>query len=63
MSWRSDNEPGRAGEGNLGGPTIFSVLERTYRTPPVHGACGLVFGLGPGVAMGALLVAWTESEA
>ncbi|GHH79082.1 polyketide synthase [Kitasatospora indigofera] len=52
-----------AEEGNLGGPTIFSVLERTYRTPPTDGACGLVFGLGPGVAMGALLVTWTEPQA
>ncbi|MER6400115.1 PhlD [Kitasatospora sp. NPDC001603] len=52
-----------AEEGNLGGPTIFSVLERTYRTPPADGGRGLVFGLGPGVAMGALLVTWTSPSA
>ncbi|MFE2728745.1 PhlD [Kitasatospora sp. NPDC059327] len=52
-----------AEEGNLGGPTIFSVLERTYRTPPADGGRGLVFGLGPGVAMGALLVTWTDPQA
>ncbi len=50
-------------EGNLGGPTIFSVLERTYRTPPAAGGRGLVFGLGPGVALGALLVTWTDAKA
>ncbi|MFF2619684.1 PhlD [Kitasatospora sp. NPDC058046] len=52
-----------AEEGNLGGPTIFSVLERTYRTPPADGGRGLVFGLGPGVALGALLVTWNDPPA
>ncbi|MFE7525784.1 PhlD [Kitasatospora sp. NPDC057542] len=52
-----------AEEGNLGGPTIFSVLERTYRTPPADGGRGLVFGLGPGVALGALLVTWNDPQA
>ncbi|MFD5921718.1 PhlD [Kitasatospora sp. NPDC058201] len=52
-----------AEEGNLGGPTIFSVLERTYATPPTDGGRGLVFGLGPGVALAALLVTWTDPRA
>ncbi|MGY0466781.1 PhlD (plasmid) [Kitasatospora sp. cg17-2] len=52
-----------AEEGNLGGPTVFSVLERTYRTPPADGGRGLVFGLGPGVALGALLVTWIDPKA
>ncbi|MEV0532454.1 PhlD [Kitasatospora sp. NPDC050463] len=47
-----------AEEGNLGGATVFSVLARTHRTPPATGARGLVFGLGPGVALSALLVTW-----
>lgn len=47
-------------EGNLGGSTIFSVLDRTHRQdkPPVHGESGLVFGLGPGVSFAALTVTW-----
>ncbi|MGW6912386.1 PhlD [Kitasatospora sp. NPDC054939] len=49
-----------AEEGNLGGPTVFSVLARTHRTPPPAGARGLVLGLGPGVALGSLLVTWAE---
>ncbi|GAA2774594.1 PhlD [Kitasatospora cinereorecta] len=49
-----------AEEGNLGGPTIFSVLDRTHGTPPAHGDQGLIFGLGPGVTFGALLVTWTD---
>ncbi|MFJ9952149.1 PhlD [Kitasatospora sp. NPDC091207] len=48
-----------AEEGNLGGATVFSVLARTHRTPPAAGARGLVFGLGPGVALSALLATWT----
>ncbi|WP_051826724.1 3-oxoacyl-[acyl-carrier-protein] synthase III C-terminal domain-containing protein [Kitasatospora aureofaciens] len=50
-----------AQEGNLGGATIFSVLDRTYASSaPADGARGLVFGLGPGVTLGALLVTWTQ---
>ncbi|MEV6975250.1 PhlD [Kitasatospora sp. NPDC093806] len=48
-------------EGNLGGATVFSVLARTHRTPPAEGARGLVFGLGPGVALSALLATWSGS--
>ncbi|MEV7929051.1 hypothetical protein [Kitasatospora sp. NPDC088779] len=50
-------------EGNLGGPTIFSVLDRTHRTPPRYGQQGLVFGLGPGVTFASLLVTWTDPHA
>ncbi|MFB7949248.1 3-oxoacyl-[acyl-carrier-protein] synthase III C-terminal domain-containing protein [Kitasatospora phosalacinea] len=46
-------------EGNLGGATVFSVLDRTHRTPPRPGDQGLLFGLGPGVTAAALLVTWT----
>ncbi|MFI8081028.1 PhlD [Kitasatospora sp. NPDC086009] len=52
-----------AEEGNLGGATVFSVLARTHRTPPAAGARGLVFGLGPGVALSALLVTWADGPA
>ncbi|MFJ5231362.1 PhlD [Kitasatospora sp. NPDC088391] len=48
-----------AEEGNLGGATLFSVLDRTHRAPPRPGARGLVFGLGPGVTAAALLTTWT----
>ncbi|MER7671252.1 hypothetical protein ABTY61_22680 [Kitasatospora sp. NPDC096128] len=51
-----------AQEGNLGGATIFSVLDRTYATAPADGARGLVFGLGPGVTLAALLVTWTQPD-
>ncbi|WP_395293359.1 PhlD [Kitasatospora hibisci] len=50
-------------EGNLGGATIFSVLARTHAAPPADGARGLVFGLGPGVALSVLLVGWAGPAA
>ncbi|MEV8098173.1 PhlD [Kitasatospora sp. NPDC085879] len=50
-------------EGNLGGVTVLSVLDRTHRTPPRHGDRGLLLGIGPGVTCGALLVGWHDPAA
>ncbi|GAB2718922.1 PhlD [Kitasatospora kifunensis] len=34
--------------GNLGGPSVLAVLERTHTTAPVHGDQGILLGFGPG---------------
>lgn len=49
-----------AEEGNLGGPTIFSVLARTHLEPPAPGGRCLVFGLGPGVFAAGLIGTWID---
>ncbi|MFD4397224.1 3-oxoacyl-[acyl-carrier-protein] synthase III C-terminal domain-containing protein [Kitasatospora sp. NPDC058478] len=45
-------------DGNLGGPSVLRVLERTYATPPADGEQGLLLGFGPGFTTAALRVRW-----
>jgi alkylresorcinol/alkylpyrone synthase len=48
-----------AKHGNTGTPTIFYVLDETIRrSAPRHGALGLMVTIGPGVAVGLMLLAW-----
>ncbi|MFF7335401.1 PhlD [Streptomyces sp. NPDC008150] len=45
-------------EGNLGGPSVLRVLERTYGTPPADGAGALIVAYGPGFTASALHGQW-----
>jgi len=48
-----------ANHGNIGTPTIFYVLDETLRRcAPAHGDLGLMVTVGPGVAIGLMLLAW-----
>ncbi|CAK7288623.1 PhlD [Streptomyces misionensis] len=47
-------------EGNLGGVSVFRVLERTHDEPPVDGSDALVVAYGPGFSVSALHGAWTS---
>jgi alkylresorcinol/alkylpyrone synthase len=48
-----------ANHGNTGTPTIFYVLDETIRRcAPAHGELGLMVTIGPGVAIGVMLLAW-----
>jgi alkylresorcinol/alkylpyrone synthase len=48
-----------ANHGNMGTPTIFYVLDETIRrSEPAQGELGLVVTIGPGVAIGLMLLAW-----
>jgi len=48
-----------ANHGNTGTPTIFYVLDETIRScEPSHGELGLMVTIGPGVAIGLMLLAW-----
>ncbi|MER6092530.1 PhlD [Streptomyces bluensis] len=48
-----------ADEGNLGGPSVLRVLERTHDDPPADGASALMVAYGPGFNVAALRAAWT----
>jgi predicted naringenin-chalcone synthase len=54
-SWASLDE-----EGNLGGPSVLAVLDRTHAAPPKPGDRGLLLGFGPGFSVSALTVTWTD---
>ncbi|WP_353946721.1 PhlD [Streptomyces sp. HUAS MG91] len=45
-------------EGNLGGPSVLRVLERTHADPPPVGARGTMVAYGPGFATAALHGHW-----
>ncbi|MER7707220.1 3-oxoacyl-[acyl-carrier-protein] synthase III C-terminal domain-containing protein [Kitasatospora sp. NPDC097605] len=49
-------------DGNLGGPAVLRVLERTYETPPAAGQQGLLLGFGPGFTVGAAKVTWQDGS-
>ncbi|MFJ2780267.1 PhlD [Kitasatospora sp. NPDC087315] len=57
-SWASLDE-----EGNLGGPSVLRVLERTHADPPEAGQRGLLIGFGPGFSVSALKTAWHDGTA
>ncbi|MET9436925.1 PhlD [Streptomyces sp. NPDC006551] len=46
-------------EGNLGGVSVFRVLERTHLDPPPAGARGLAVAFGPGFSTAAIRGTWT----
>ena len=48
-----------AEEGNMGGPSLLRVLERTHATPPADGASVFVVAYGPGFTVSALHGTWT----
>lgn len=48
-----------AEEGNLGGPSVLRVLERTHTEPPLNGAQGVMVAYGPGFTTAALRGTWT----
>lgn len=54
-SWASLDE-----EGNLGGPSVLAVLDRTHAAPPKAGHRGLLLGFGPGFSVSALTVTWVD---
>ncbi|MFI9274924.1 PhlD [Kitasatospora sp. NPDC052896] len=56
-SWDCLNE-----QGNLGGPSVLAVLERTHRTPPAHGDRGMLLGFGPGFRCTAARATWWVPE-
>ncbi|MFI8085950.1 PhlD [Kitasatospora sp. NPDC086009] len=45
-------------EGNLGGPSVLSVLARTFDDPPQDGTEGLLVGFGPGFTTDAVMVTY-----
>ncbi|MFH8483562.1 3-oxoacyl-[acyl-carrier-protein] synthase III C-terminal domain-containing protein [Streptomyces sp. NPDC018055] len=45
-------------EGNLGGPSVLRILERTYTEPPAPGAHGLMVAYGPGFTTAAIRGTW-----
>ncbi|MFC8126941.1 3-oxoacyl-[acyl-carrier-protein] synthase III C-terminal domain-containing protein [Streptomyces sp. NPDC057302] len=45
-------------EGNMGGASVFRVLERTHAAPPAEGAHGVSVAFGPGFATAALRCHW-----
>ncbi|QEV16373.1 3-oxoacyl-[acyl-carrier-protein] synthase III C-terminal domain-containing protein [Streptomyces alboniger] len=45
-------------EGNMGGVSVFRVLERTHATPPADGANGVALAFGPGFITAALRCRW-----
>lgn len=45
-------------DGNLGGPSVLRVLERTYAAAPAVGERGLLLGFGPGFSVSAAKVVW-----
>ncbi|MFE1955874.1 PhlD [Streptomyces sp. NPDC059524] len=47
-----------AEEGNLGGPSVLRVLERTHSTPPAAGSHGAMVAYGPGFTTAALYGHW-----
>ncbi|WP_329047076.1 PhlD [Streptomyces sp. NBC_01422] len=47
-----------ADEGNLGGPSVLRVLERTHDDPPHHGSGGLLVAYGPGFNTAAIRGTW-----
>lgn len=47
-----------ADEGNLGGPSVLRVLERTHDDPPAAGAEGLLVAYGPGFNTAAIRGTW-----
>ncbi|MFJ3793876.1 PhlD [Kitasatospora sp. NPDC090091] len=47
-----------AEEANLGGPSVLSVLRRTFDDPPAHGQRGMLAGFAPGFAVSAAKVSW-----
>ncbi|WP_329577380.1 PhlD [Kitasatospora sp. NBC_01250] len=44
--------------GNLGGPSVLAVLERTHTAPPAHGEQGVLVAVGPGFRCIALRATW-----
>jgi predicted naringenin-chalcone synthase len=49
-----------ADEGNLGGPSVLRVLERTHDDPPQDGTEGLLVAYGPGFNTAAIRGTWTS---
>ncbi len=47
-----------AEEGNMGGVSVFRVLERTHTAPPADGANGVAVAFGPGFITAALRCHW-----
>lgn len=47
-----------ADEGNLGGPSVLRVLERTHDEPPHDGAHGVLVAYGPGFNTAAIRGTW-----
>ena len=47
-----------ADEGNLGGPSVLRVLERTHDDPPHNGAHGVLVAYGPGFNTAAIRGTW-----
>jgi predicted naringenin-chalcone synthase len=45
-------------EGNLGGVSVFRVLERTHERPPADGAQAVMVAYGPGFSVAALHATW-----
>ncbi|WP_447035294.1 PhlD [Streptomyces sp. DSM 118878] len=45
-------------EGNMGGVSVFRVLERTHAEPPTDGASGVAVAYGPGFITAALRCQW-----
>ncbi|MFD8469065.1 PhlD [Streptomyces cyaneofuscatus] len=45
-------------EGNLGGPSVLRILERTYTDPPTAGARGVMVAYGPGFTTAAIRGTW-----
>ncbi|MFD7855186.1 PhlD [Streptomyces microflavus] len=45
-------------EGNLGGPSVLRILERTYTEPPANGAHGVMVAYGPGFTTAAIRGTW-----
>ncbi|MEU1327201.1 PhlD [Streptomyces microflavus] len=45
-------------EGNLGGPSVLRILERTYTEPPTAGARGVMVAYGPGFTTAAIRGTW-----
>ncbi|WEO95504.1 PhlD [Streptomyces sp. FXJ1.172] len=47
-------------EGNLGGVSVFRVLERTHGLPPAAGEKALIVAYGPGFSVCAIHATWTD---
>lgn len=47
-----------ADEGNLGGPSVLRILERTHNDPPHNDARGVLVAYGPGFTTAALRGTW-----
>ncbi|MFF8459106.1 PhlD [Streptomyces albidoflavus] len=48
-----------ADEGNLGGPSVLRILERTHAEPPAAGAHGVMVAYGPGFNTAAIRGVWS----